>query len=56
MARPARVGIIRYVEWLEQNRADSLQSRYSLALDYFYWLGVLAAIQEDPEAGALVLG
>jgi glycosyltransferase involved in cell wall biosynthesis len=42
--------VIYYVKWLEQRRSPSLQSRYHLALDYFYWLGVRSALQEDPGA------
>jgi glycosyltransferase involved in cell wall biosynthesis len=48
--------IIHYVRWLERHRSPNLQSRYYLALDYFYWRGVLAALQEDSAAiGRLVL-
>jgi len=42
--------VIYYVKWLEHRRSPSLQSRYHLALDYFYWLGVRSALQEDPGA------
>ncbi len=42
--------IMHYIQWLEQRRSPNLASRYYLALDYFYWLGVRSALHEDPEA------
>jgi glycosyltransferase involved in cell wall biosynthesis len=48
--------IVDYIKWLEQRRSPSLPSRYYLALDYFYWLGVRLALHEQPGAiGRLAL-
>lgn len=40
--------VLHYVRWLEQHRSPSLQARYDLALDYFYWLGVRSELHEHP--------
>jgi hypothetical protein len=42
--------VLHYVRWLEDRRSPSLQSRYDLALDYFYWLGVRSELHERPGA------
>lgn len=43
-------GVLHYVQWLERRGSRSLQARYDLALDYFYWLGVRSELQEQPGA------
>ena len=40
--------VVGYVSWLERRRPAVLPSRYPLALDYFYWLGVRSALREAP--------
>ncbi len=42
--------ILGYVRWLEQHHSPSLQARYDLALDYFFWLGVRSELHEHPRA------
>jgi GT2 family glycosyltransferase len=42
--------VLHYVRWLERHRSPSLQARYDLALDYFYWLGVRSELHEHPRA------
>jgi GT2 family glycosyltransferase len=42
--------VLHYVQWLERHRSPSLQARYDLALDYFYWLGVRSELHDQPRA------
>ncbi len=45
--------LILFVTWLEQRRTARLHFYYDLALDYFYWLGVAAALSEQPNGHSL---
>jgi len=48
--------IVDYIKWLEKRGSHSLPSRYYQALDYFYWLGVRSALDEEQKAiGKLVV-
>lgn len=39
--------VVGTVQWLERIRAPLLNAAYTLALDYFYWTGVFAALREN---------
>jgi GT2 family glycosyltransferase len=43
--------VARLVGWLERRRPARLAVYYTLALDYFYWVGARAALAQDPLAG-----
>jgi GT2 family glycosyltransferase len=45
--------LISFVTWLEQRRTARLHFYYDRALDYFYWLGVAAALSEQPNGHSL---
>jgi GT2 family glycosyltransferase len=45
--------LISFVTWFEQRRYARLDFYYDLALDYFYWLGVTAALAEQPNGHRL---
>jgi hypothetical protein len=42
------------VEWIERRRPARLNQYYMLALDYFFWLGALAAMRANRRAGQLL--
>ena len=42
-----------FVTWLEQQQTARLHFYYDLALDYFYWLVVAAALSEQPNGHRL---
>jgi hypothetical protein len=43
--------VIHAMQWLEQRPPRRLDLYYTLALDYFYWLGVRAISEEQTHAG-----
>ncbi len=43
--------VISLIEWLEKRRLPQMYRCYELALDYFFWLGVREALQEDAHVG-----
>ncbi len=45
--------LISFVTWFEQRQYTRLDFYYDLALDYFYWLGVTAALAEQPNGHRL---
>jgi GT2 family glycosyltransferase len=45
--------LISFVTWFEQRQYARLDFYYDLALDYFYWLGVTAALAEQPNGHRL---
>lgn len=47
-ATPGRV--VRFITWLERRRPARLADYYTLALDYFYWLGARPALRAHPSA------
>jgi glycosyltransferase involved in cell wall biosynthesis len=52
---PAAPGcIMQLVEWIERRRPARLNQYYMLALDYFFWLGALAAMRANRRAGQLL--
>lgn len=44
--------VVYFIAWLEQRRSNRLYIYYSLALDYFYWLGADSALREGHNAGS----
>ncbi len=43
--------LIRLIEWAERRRPPGLNTIYRLALDYFYWVGVRAALRANRRTG-----
>jgi GT2 family glycosyltransferase len=43
--------VIQLMEWIERRRPARLNQYYMLALDYFYWLGALAALRDNRHTG-----
>ncbi len=43
--------VISFIEWLEKRRPPRLHRYYNVALDYFFWVGVRAALRERASAG-----
>jgi glycosyltransferase involved in cell wall biosynthesis len=47
-------GVIGVMRWLESRRGGRLGRYYARSLDYFYWLGVQAALRERPPHGLTI--
>jgi GT2 family glycosyltransferase len=44
-------GVILFMTWLERCQPAGLHLYYSLALDYFYWLGAISELGDNDRAG-----
>jgi glycosyltransferase involved in cell wall biosynthesis len=44
-------GVVAFVRWLEQREPARLDLYYTLALEYFYWLGAQSALCENRRTG-----